>query len=272
MRKVLFLVVLPLLCSCASREYKYPSFPLSDTPLQGPVKEVVLEYSIKPGMLMRLLWNSLQNDSMMSVVRVERYDMQHRPIEASITSDGYNYHGFICEYGANNCIQIPFHCQQQDTSRLKGQILTTFNANGQIVSTRSLDQDGGLIDSIVYGADGEIFKKLNYEKGQLLASYQYQYSKEGLLEKCSSGADGSLVYSVKYNRGKVRKVVKDAVDAVYNYDTNGRLIAVCDSLEDAKFSDFDEYGNWRKKVSKSQHLFTTITTRDITYYRDTIRN
>lgn len=256
-----------LFCSCVQKEYHYPSFPLSEPTPLGSVQEMVSETEFGFRFPMSIVEKRLVPNAFWPITMVVRYDSLLRPTETLMTAGEHSYNGRVIEYDNNVSVISPFSYHiQGDTNWLAGRERLLLDAKWKMLSIRDLDHNECLKDSIIRDCSGRVVEQLHYDNGVLATHYKYLYREDGLLAECVSGIDSSVVYRMKYRRGKAIKVFDRGRDFIYQYDTLGRLIAVNDSIGKSTFSDFDEFGNWQKKVCNMRQGVTSTTTRKIIYF------
>ena len=136
-------------------------------------------------------------------------------------------------------------------------------------------------DSIVYNQYGKIavvYRSARNANKSLYLRDAYKYDSVGnVIGERTFTQDGKIfrhceiVYAE--NRTEMHYIERNGKGYTikYFYDAEGRIVRKENLHDSTEYSDFDQYGNWRRCTSTSTYsgyLVTTTITQDIEYYND----
>lgn len=276
MKKLLYislsLLLFPLLAEA--------QFEQLDSEASGPVKQIRSKMQIENGPAgLSLAYGS---STISEIINSYEFDQDYRCVASFSSVDLTSYDTIV--YAGNS-----EYIKRISEKRPDGEIqsIKHFDADGHCVATLFLRADTvWRMDSTVYNQWGKpsiVYESKGFDNPFLLhVAKVCRYDSTGLLLRNDFYYPDmqTVAYAHKfiYKKGKVVQEYINAEGKVsaketYTFDKNGRLIKISRKNQKTRFSDFDAYGNWRRKESDmSDSLFPinviTVETREITYYEE----
>lgn len=276
MKKLLYISFLLLLFPLLAKA----QFEQLDSEANGPVKQIRTKMQIENGPAgISLVYGS---SPMSEIISSYEFDQDYRCVASFSSMDLTSYDTIV--YAGNSG-----YIKKISEKRPDGEIqsIRHFNSDGHCVATLFLRADTiWRMDSTVYNQYGKpsiVYESKSFDTPFLLhVAKVCSYDSTGLLLRNDfyypDMQTVAHAHNFIYKKGQVVREYINAEGKVsgketYTFDEKGRLIKITSKNQKIRFSDFDAYGNWRRKESDmSDSLFPinviTVETREITYYEE----
>lgn len=207
--------------------------------------------------------NNYKSEGSLSSMYSYKYNDKENIIELNIyNSDGSLdiKHSYKYDNKGNNT-------EEQHTKNGRSWLDTyKYDSKGNIIENKSYNVDGGLIMTRIckYDENGNKIKdsELCIFDKKLSNNYTYKYDKYGNeIEKITYDSDSTLISRWTYKYDNNRNIIEESGFLIDEYEPSGSL-----SRTLIYKYEFDQQGNWIKKIEFENNIPTCIFERKYEYY------